>query len=42
MLAVTEWYRQPFLGIFEVWQIPVILILIALIIVWKIYRNKQM
>jgi len=41
MLAAA-WYRAKWLYIFEVWQIPVILLLIALIIFWKAYRNKQM
>lgn len=30
------------LGIFEWWQLPLIGMLVALIIFWKIYRGKQM
>jgi hypothetical protein len=41
MLAESFWSTQ-ILGIFYVWQIPIVLALIALIIFWKIYRSKQM
>jgi hypothetical protein len=40
MLAVA-WYRETIFKIFEVWQIPLIILLVALIIFWRKMRNRQ-
>jgi hypothetical protein len=29
-------------GIFEWWQLPLIVLLIVLLVAWKMYRKKQM
>jgi len=33
---------KEFLGIFQVWQLIPLVLMIILLIFWKIYRNKQM
>jgi len=40
MLLASFW-TQKWLWIFEVWQIPLILLLVALIIFWRKMRNRQ-
>ena len=44
MLAMLAegFFSKPLFGPFYVWQVPVVLALVALIIFWKIYRSKQM
>jgi len=42
MSILAGFWTTPFLWIFQVWQIPLFLVVIALIIFWKIYRSKQM
>ena len=39
MLAV--WYDATWLWIVKVWQIPLFLVLIALILYWRHMRKKQ-
>ena len=41
MLAESFLTKQVF-GIFQVWQIIPVVLLVALLIFWKSYRNKQM
>ena len=37
----AAWYRTRFLWIFELWQIPLVILLVALILYWRHMRNKQ-
>jgi len=39
---MLDFLTQPIAGIFRVWQIPLVVVLIVLIIFWKRYRSKQM
>ncbi len=38
---LAAWWKAKFLWIFSVWQIPLILMLVALILVYRHIRNKQ-
>ena len=38
---MLDWLNTEFLGIFRVWQIPLAILLVILIIFWKKYRSKQ-
>ena len=42
MFTLAGFWTTPFFGIFQVWQIPLFLLMIALVVFWKIYRSKQM
>jgi len=37
----ASWYRTRFLWVLEVWQLPLILLLVGLILYWRHMRNKQ-
>ena len=39
---MLEFLGKQVLGIFYVWQLFAFVVLIALLIFWKVYRNKQM
>ena len=41
MLAAVPWYQETWLWIFQIWQIPLIILLIALIIFYKKMKNRQ-
>jgi hypothetical protein len=40
-VLAKAWYRTNWLWIFEVWQIPLFLLLIGLVLYWRRLRNKQ-
>ena len=42
MWTLASFWTTRFFGVFYVWQIPIIILLIVLIIFWRIYRSKQM
>jgi cytochrome c-type biogenesis protein CcmH/NrfF len=42
MTPAAGWWTTRFLYIFEVWQLPLIILVVALIIFWLAYRRRQM
>jgi hypothetical protein len=38
---LAAWWNAKFLWIFSVWQIPLVILLVALILFWRHMRNKQ-
>ncbi|MHC4982348.1 MAG: hypothetical protein ACYTF6_04170 [Planctomycetota bacterium] len=40
-MLVASFWTAKWLWIFEVWQIPLIILLVALIIFWRRMRNRQ-
>ena len=40
-MLLAAWWNAKFWGVFYVWQIPLVLALIALILFYKHMRNKQ-
>ena len=41
MLLSAAWWNKDFLWIFKVWQIPLFILLVALILFYRYLRKKQ-